>query len=74
MNINSTSPDKHKFLKVLAKIDKPVKTVFYSGDIPSTRIPTVAIVGTRKPTAYGKEITYKLAADLAKRGLLSSVA
>jgi len=70
MNINSTSPDKHKFLKVLAKIDKPVKTVFYSGDIPSTRIPTVAIVGTRKPTAYGKEITYKLAADLAKRGVV----
>lgn len=70
MNINSTSPDKHKFLKVLAKIDKPVKTVFYSGDIPSTRIPTVAIVGTRKPTAYGKEITYKLAADLAKKGVV----
>jgi DNA processing protein len=70
MNINSTSPDKHKFLKVLAKIDKPVKTVFYSGDIPSTRIPSVAIVGTRKPTAYGKEITYKLAADLAKKGVV----
>lgn len=70
MNINSTSPDKHNYLKVLAKIDKPVKKVFYSGEIPKDRIPTVAIVGTRKPTAYGKDITYKFAADLAKKGVI----
>jgi len=70
MNINSTSPDKHKFLQVLAQIDKPVKRVFYSGDLPSTRVPTIAIVGTRKPTPYGKDITYKLASDLAKKGII----
>jgi DNA processing protein len=70
MNINSISPDKHKFLKVLAKIDKPVKRVFYSGSIPEDRAPTVAIVGTRKPTAYGKDITYKLAKELAEKGVI----
>lgn len=70
MNINSASPDKHKFLQVLAQIDKPVKRVFYSGDLPSTRVPTIAIVGTRKPTPYGKDITYKLASDLAKKGIV----
>lgn len=70
MNINSTSPDKHKFLQVLTQIDKPVKRVFYSGDLPGTRVPTVAIVGTRKPTPYGKDITYKLASDLAKKGVI----
>lgn len=70
MNIKSTSPDKHKFLQVLAQIDKPVKTVFYSGDLPSARIPTVAIIGTRKPTAYGKDVTYKLASELAKKGIV----
>lgn len=70
MNIKSTSPDKHKFLQVLAQIDKPVKTVFYSGDLPNARIPTVAIIGTRKPTAYGKDITYKLASELAKKGIV----
>lgn len=70
MNIKSTSPDKHKFLQVLAQIDKPVKTVFYSGSLPSERIPTIAIIGTRKPTAYGKEITYKLASELAKKGIV----
>src|SRR5690348_11193119 len=70
MNINSTSPDKHKFLQVLAQIDKPPRKVFYSGSLPATRVPTVAIVGTRKPTSYGKEITYKLATELAKKGIV----
>jgi DNA processing protein len=30
----------------------------------------VAIVGTRKPTSYGKEVAHKLAYDLAKRGVV----
>jgi len=70
MNINSTSPDKHKFLQVLAKIDKPVRTVYYSGNLPDTRMPTIAVIGTRKPTAYGKDITYKLASELARKGMV----
>lgn len=70
MNIKSISSDKHKFLQVLAQIDKPVKTVFYSGNLPNARVPTIAVVGTRKPTAYGKDITYKLASELAKKGIV----
>jgi len=70
MNINSTPPDKHKFLQVLTQIDKPPRKVFYSGNLPAMRVPTVAIVGTRKPTSYGKEITYKLATELAKKGIV----
>lgn len=30
----------------------------------------MAIVGTRKPTAYGKEVTQQLASELAKRGVV----
>lgn len=30
---------------------------------------SVAIVGTRKPTAYGQELTYRLAYDLASKGI-----
>lgn len=40
------------------------------GTLPETRMPTVAIVGTRKPTHYGKEVTQRLAGDLAKRGVV----
>lgn len=40
------------------------------GELPSERQPTVAIMGTRKPTAYGNEVTHQLAFDLAKRGVV----
>lgn len=40
------------------------------GELPAERRPSVAIVGTRKPTAYGREVTHKLAFELAKRGVV----
>lgn len=46
------------------------KKLYFIGQLPETRMPTVAIVGTRKPTAYGKEITYQLASNLASRGIV----
>lgn len=70
MNINSTTPDKHRFLQLLCNIDKPPTKVFYSGNLPAERVPTVAIVGTRKPTAYGKEVTYQFAKELTKYGIV----
>lgn len=70
MNINEISPDKHKFLQITANIDKAPLKLYYTGSLPEGRIPTVAIVGTRKPTAYGKEVTHKLAYDLAKHGVV----
>lgn len=70
MKINSISPLKHKYLQIIDTIAKTPKTLYYFGDFPAERIPTVAIVGTRKPTAYGKEVTYQLAYDLAKKGIV----
>lgn len=46
------------------------ETLFVAGKIPDNRQPTVAIIGSRKPTPYGKEVTYRLAYDLAKRGVV----
>ena len=40
------------------------------GKLPESNAPVVAIVGTRKPTAYGREVTEKLASDLAKAGCI----
>lgn len=70
MNINSVSPLKHKYLQIIDTIAKKPKTLYFIGELPSERLPTVAIVGTRKPTSYGKEVTYQLAYDLAKRGVV----
>jgi len=67
MKINRQSPDKHDYLQILIHIAKTPKTLNYIGALPESRTPSVAIVGTRKPTSYGKEVTQKLAGDLAKK-------
>lgn len=51
-------------------IDDCPKRLYYIGSLPTKRSPVVAVVGTRKPTSYGKEITYNLVFDLAKRGII----
>lgn len=70
MKINSVTPRKHEYLVPLAHIPLPPPILFFRGALPETRVPSVAIVGTRKPTTYGKEVTHKLATELAKRGVV----
>lgn len=70
MKINELTPDKHKFLQITAYIPNPPKTLFYIGQLPAERVPTIAIVGTRKPTTYGVEVTNRLAYDLAAKGVI----
>lgn len=70
MKINSIAPDKHKYLQVIADIDININKLFYIGTFPEDRQPTVAIVGTRKPTVYGKEVAYRLSSELASRGIV----
>jgi len=52
---------------LLREIPSPPKQLYVLGELPTT--PCVAIVGTRKPTSYGKEVTYMLAGQLAAAGL-----
>lgn len=70
MKINIATPDKHEYLAPLSTIPKPPKNMFFIGSIPGEREPTVAIVGTRKPTSYGIEVAHKLSYDLAKHGVI----
>jgi DNA processing protein len=70
MKINALRPDEHKFLQILTHIAQPPKSLDCYGTLPSERRPSVAIVGTRKPTAYGKEVTHQLAYELASRGVV----
>lgn len=44
--------------------------VYYLGNLPTERRPTVAIIGTRRPTAYGREVTKRLAGELAGAGVV----
>ena len=68
MEINRITPDEHIFSQRLGHIANPPKSLCYMGKLPETKAPVVSIVGSRKPSAYGKEVTERLATDLAKAG------
>lgn len=70
MKINTIAPEKQNYLQMVSAIAKPPKKLHFIGKLPENRVETVAIVGTRKPTAYGKEVAHQLACDLAKHGII----
>ena len=70
MEINRICPDKHNFTQRLASIANPPKSLCFMGTLPTSGAPVVAIVGSRKPSAYGREVTEQLASDLAKAGCI----
>lgn len=70
MKIIKITPDQHIFTQKLHDIAKPPSSLCYVGQLPETSPPVVAIVGTRKPSKYGVEVTQRLAYDLAKHGIV----
>lgn len=70
MKINEVSPLKHSYLQMVSAIAKPPKSLYLLGKLPTERRASVAIVGTRKPSSYGKEVTQQLAYELARRGVV----
>ena len=68
--INTISPLEHNFTEGLASIALMPKTLYFRGKIPENMAKTVAIVGSRHNTRYGKEVAYKLAYELGKRGVI----
>lgn len=70
MKINRIQPANHIFTQKLGEITDAPANICYLGALPEIDSPIVAIVGTRKPTAYGTEMAQRLAFDLAKRGVV----
>jgi len=70
MKINTISPQDNNYLQIINTIALVPKKLHYIGYLPQHRVPTVAIVGTRKPTRYGIEVTHTLASDLARKGIV----
>lgn len=66
--INQNSPNYPPLLK---EITDPPKQLFYKGNIDLLKNPlTVAVVGTRKATAYGFSATDKLVSQISKHGII----
>lgn len=68
--INRQSIANSVFTSVLQRYAKMPENIYIAGKLPNERIPAVAIIGSRKPTPYGEEVTYRLAYDLAKQGFV----
>lgn len=68
--INQLSPQGHNFTSRLTDIARKPQTLYYMGTLPDGDRKRVAIVGSRKPTSYGKEVTMRLASALAQRGVV----
>ncbi len=54
---------------MLKETNSPPVVLYCKGNVGLLNSPCVAIVGTRRCTRYGKEITYKFGYDIAKSGL-----
>lgn len=68
-NIKQILPHDNDFLQRTAVIDKPAKKLWYIGSIPPPT-PTVAVVGSRKPTSYGRAVNAQITGELARHGIV----
>lgn len=71
-----TSPDHHfirytdpLYPELLCQIKQPPFALFIKGDLALLNEAQIAIVGSRQPTATGKQVAFNFAADLCRLGL-----
>lgn len=65
--LNWTEPE---YPQTLLQIYDPPVSLYVRGDPQVLNLPSLSIVGTRKPTQYGSQMAERLGRDLAARGLL----
>lgn len=69
MKINSISANDPGYPRRLMNIPKSPSRLYSKGEFPEYNL-GVSIVGTRKPTAYGRQVTESIAGKLAERGVV----
>ncbi|OLC93511.1 MAG: DNA protecting protein DprA [Acidobacteria bacterium 13_1_40CM_4_58_4] len=67
MLLNWTEPE---YPQTLLQIYDPPVLLYVRGDLQVLNLPSLSIVGTRKPTLYGTQMAQRLGRDLAARGLV----
>jgi DNA processing protein len=55
--------------RLLRQISDPPPVLYVKGDLVDEDEWSIAVVGTRRASAYGRQVTRRLAADLARSGL-----
>jgi len=64
LGIHVLVPEDEEYPDLLSKIDHSPQVLFVRGHFESTDSRAIAVVGTRKPTAYGREVTQRLVEQL----------
>ncbi len=67
-NIKCVTYISENYPKKLLRLKNPPIVLFYCGNLDLINTKTIAIVGTRVPTNYGKVITEKYSKELSKNG------
>jgi DNA processing protein len=70
MKSNTFITDKHIYLQRLKTLALAPKIVYAIGDLPSESVKSVAIIGTRRPTVYGKKVSFEFAYKMASQGII----
>jgi len=69
MNNNMLTLDDPSYPEILRNIPSAPKQLYVVGPLAELLSrPRLAVVGSRKVTAYGKQVTTKLAGEAAKQG------
>ncbi len=70
-NVKKLTLKSTEFPEILRQIPSPPKELYVLGDLaPLLERPRVAMVGSRKVTPYGRQVTQQLARDLANAGVV----
>lgn len=67
-NIRPITEEDADYPELLRAIPDPPYLIYARGDIGWDRQPLIAIVGTRRPTEYGSQVTERLATELSGAG------
>lgn len=72
MKVNNLKQNSSDYPEILQHIPSPPKELFWTGAHPNKLMdkPRVAIVGSRRVSAYGRAVTERLAGELAKVGVV----
>ena len=68
-HINAFTCEDSDYPASLKQIYDYPPVLFVKGDLPKTAEPCLAVVGTRRPTAYGRQAAGELVADLVRSGV-----
>lgn len=65
-NVNFLTIEHNDYPAKLLELDQPPHILYYKGDLSLLNTESIAVVGTRSPTFYGKDITIKFTKELCE--------